>query len=118
VPCDAAELVLLVEDPDAPLPSPIVHLALAGLPISVSAVSEGALNAGSTPYGYGRGSFKQNGYSRPRPVRGHGAHGYFFQLYAVSEPLQLPTSASPRRVVDAMAGKVLCRGRIVGLFER
>ncbi len=118
VPTDAVELVLLVEDPDAPVPSPIFHLAIAGIPASESSIHEGGLNAGAHPYGQGTGTLGRRGYSGPRPVRGHGPHEYVFQLYALSEPLELPLGASPTRIVDAMAGKVVARGRLVGLYER
>lgn len=117
VPEGAAELVLILEDPDAPLPRPVVHLALAGIAPDVAGFAEGDLNAGSR-HGDGRGSFRRVGYAGPRPIRGHGRHRYVFQLYALSEHLRLPPGAPPKAIVTAMKGKVLARGRLTGTYER
>jgi Raf kinase inhibitor-like YbhB/YbcL family protein len=117
VPDDVAELVLIVEDPDAPLPKPVVHLALAGIPPEMTAFAEGDLNEGG-PYGNGRGSFGRSGYGGPRPVPGHGAHRYVFQLYALSRRLGLRPGATPKSIVGAMHAAVLARGRLDGTYER
>jgi Raf kinase inhibitor-like YbhB/YbcL family protein len=117
LPDDAVELVLVVEDPDAPLPRPVVHLALAGIPPELTGFAEGDLNEGG-PYGTGRGSFGRSGYAGPRPVPGHGAHRYVFQLYALSRPLGLPPGARPNSIVGAMNRAVLARGRLDGTYER
>jgi Raf kinase inhibitor-like YbhB/YbcL family protein len=117
LPDDASELVLIVEDPDAPLPRPVVHLALAGIPPELTGLAEGDLNDDG-PYGNGRGSFGRSGYTGPRPVPGHGAHTYVFQLYALSRPLGLPPAAKPSSIVGAMNGAVLARGRLNGTYER
>jgi hypothetical protein len=45
VPEDAAELVLIMQDPDAPLPRPVVHLIATGIPPSSGGLAEGALGA-------------------------------------------------------------------------
>ncbi len=118
VPDSAAELVLVMEDPDVPLPRPVVHLALAGIPPQVSSLDEGALDAGAGPFGTGAGSLRNRGYAGPRPVPGHGPHSYVFQLYAVSEPLGTAPGASPATIVAAMAGRVIVRGRLDGRYER
>lgn len=118
VPACTCELVLLIEDPDAPLKRPIVHLALAAIPASITSFAENALNAGSRPFGAGTASFNRTGYAGPRPIRGHGPHSYVFQLYALSEPLELGPKARPGRIVAAMAGKVIGRGRLDGIYER
>jgi Raf kinase inhibitor-like YbhB/YbcL family protein len=117
VPDDVAELVLIVEDPDAPLPRPVVHLALGGIPPQLTGFAEGDLNEGG-PYGNGRGSFGRSGYVGPRPVPGHGAHRYVFQLYALSRHLGLPPAATPKSIVGAMDTLVLARGRLDGTYER
>lgn len=122
-PPGTAQLLLVVEDPDAPTPKPFVHgvilldPALTGLP-------HGALNAGSPPDGVrllrsGMG----RGYRGPAPVKGHGPHRYVFQLFALAEPLTAgsPTAAldtaKPRDVLAAATG-VLARGRLDGFYER
>jgi Raf kinase inhibitor-like YbhB/YbcL family protein len=117
VPDGVAELVLIVEDPDAPLRRPVVHLALAGIPPELTSFAEGDLNENAR-HGHGRGSFGRSGYAGPRPVPGHGPHRYVFQLYALSRRLDLAPGAKPSSIVAAMNGAVLARGRLAGTYER
>jgi Raf kinase inhibitor-like YbhB/YbcL family protein len=115
LPAGTAELVLLLEDPDAPLPRPVVHL-IAVLPPALPGLDEGALAPGAG-IRFGRGAFGRIGYAGPRPPRGHGPHRYIFSLYALSRPLPagVPDFAA---TLAGMAGNVLARGRLVGMFER
>jgi hypothetical protein len=98
---------------------PVVHLIATGLAPGRPPLAEGALSAGSQDsVCFGTGSFGRIGYQGPRPVPGHGPHRYFFQLFALGEPLAIAPPRTLRMVTDAMAGKVLARGRLIGLFER
>lgn len=112
VPPVARELVLVVEDWDAPSRRPFVHLALAGIQPRSTGVRQGELNE------LGVGSLGRRGWSGPRPIAGHGPHHYVFQLFALDRELGLPGDASPAAIVDAMAGHVVARGRLDGTFER
>lgn len=118
LPEDAVELVLIVEDPDAPLPRPVVH-ALAILP-SARSLPEFALNPDndSTPIRIGQGSFKRRGYAGPRPISGHGPHRYIFQLFALDQPCGLDTTATIKTALAAIDGHVIARGRLTGTYER
>jgi Raf kinase inhibitor-like YbhB/YbcL family protein len=118
VPAETKELVLIIEDPDVPLKRPIVHLSLAGIPQDTSTIPEGALNTGTGSFGTGKGSFDRQGYAGPRPVPGHGPHAYVFQLYALGEAIALDAGAKPEAITNAMAGKVIARGRLDGYYER
>jgi Raf kinase inhibitor-like YbhB/YbcL family protein len=118
VPKDAAELVLLIEDPDVPFPRPIAHLSLSGIPVATTSIPQGGLNAGDQPFGAGIGSFGRAGYAGPRPIPGHGPHSYVFQIFALDSPLTLPPAAKPEEITEAMAGHVLARGRLDGTYER
>jgi Raf kinase inhibitor-like YbhB/YbcL family protein len=106
------ELVLVVEDWDAPLRRPFVHLALAGIHPKSGGVAAGELNE------LGVGTMGRRGWSGPRPIPGHGPHHYVFQLFALDAELGLPADASPAAIGDAMAGHVIARGRLDGTFER
>lgn len=118
VPAGTAELVLIIEDPDAPLPRPVVHAIATGIPPHWQGLPEGALAASAGAIRLGRGSFGRIGYAGPRPVRGHGPHRYVFQLVAVDRPLVLPAPADRAIVLTALAGRALARGQLVGTFER
>ncbi len=119
VPEASAELVLVIEDPDAPLPRPVVHALATGIPPVWQGLPEGAL---SLPAGglirLGRGSFGRRGYAGPRPVRGHGAHRYVFEIIAADRPLLLAERFDLAAVLASLAGHALARGRLVGTFER
>lgn len=118
VPEAAAELVLILEDPDAPLPRPVVHLIAARLSPRWPGLAEGAL---SGPPGqvirFGRGSFGRYGYAGPRPLPGHGPHRYVFQLAALRQPLPSRALTSVDAVLSALKGCVLARGRLTGTYE-
>jgi Raf kinase inhibitor-like YbhB/YbcL family protein len=108
-------LVLITEDPDAPTPEPLTHLIAWDLPADDGEVEEGGFAEGR---GLGRNSFLRPGYLPPDPPPGHGPHRYVFQLFAVDAPLDLHGEPGKGAVVDAMRGRVLARGRLVGTYER
>ncbi len=57
IPAGTAEIVLVTEDPDAPLPRPVVHAVITGIPPAWPGLPEAAMNAGLAPSRLGRGSF-------------------------------------------------------------
>jgi hypothetical protein len=116
VPATAAELVLVVEDADAPLPKPVVHWVLTGIRPTTTGLEEGVPH--DSRMHVERGSFDRIGYFGPRPVRGHGPHRYVFQVFAVDRPLAVGHPCGLRDVVGAMKGHVVARGRLTGTFER
>lgn len=119
LPARAAELALIVQDPDAPLPRPVVHLVAMALPADGTGVPEGALApAGGCAFRFGTGSFGRIGYAGPRPVRGHGRHRYVFQIFAVERALAVPVSPTIEDLVTEIRDTVLARGRLIGVFER
>jgi Raf kinase inhibitor-like YbhB/YbcL family protein len=119
VPAGAAELVLVIEDPDAPLPWPVVHALATGIPPIWQGLPEGALSLTTgSPIRLGRGSFGRTVYAGPRPVRGHGVHRYVFEIIAVDRPLVLAGPADLAAVLTALSGHALAKGRLVGTFER
>jgi Raf kinase inhibitor-like YbhB/YbcL family protein len=112
LPPETAELVLILQDPDAPLPRPAVHM-IARLP-AAPAVAEGMPGI----LGLGRGSFGSLGYHGPRPVPGHGPHRYVFQLFAVDRTMAVADGTRLGTWLAAMTGHVLARGKLTGTFER
>ncbi|AYF74778.1 YbhB/YbcL family Raf kinase inhibitor-like protein [Nocardia yunnanensis] len=123
-PAGTAQLLLIVEDPDAPTNSPFVH-AVAIIDPAVTAVPAGALAAASPGAGVRLlRSTMRTGYLGPEPIKGHGPHRYVFQLFALAEPLPASIAgrdaakAKPRAVMPAVTGPVLARGRLDGFYER
>jgi Raf kinase inhibitor-like YbhB/YbcL family protein len=126
VPSGAVELVLVIEDPDAPLPRPVVHCLVTGIDPRSRGLPEGALDpaddrsAGTPHPGFllGRGSFGRRGYSGPRPVPGHGPHRYVFQVFALDTPSGLGGTVALRRTMEVVEGHVIARGKLTGTYCR
>lgn len=125
VPADAVELALIVDDPDAPTPTPWVHWVVYGLPASLNGLPEGIPPAGKlaqpVPACQGRNSWPSGGtigYRGPAPPPGHGVHHYHFKLYALDAKLELDSGLTKDDVLEAMDGKVLAEAELVGTYER
>ncbi|MFF4231856.1 YbhB/YbcL family Raf kinase inhibitor-like protein [Streptomyces sp. NPDC001820] len=114
VPDGTEELVLLCEDPDAPRGT-FLHWLVTGIAPDSSGVEEGEAPPGGRewPNGFGR-----VGWSGPMPPPGHGPHRYFFRLLAVSEPLTLHGQVSSDSVHQALNGRKLAEGTLVGTYQR
>ncbi|RUL77540.1 YbhB/YbcL family Raf kinase inhibitor-like protein [Dyella choica] len=120
VPDGTAELVLVMEDPDAPLRRPFVHLIAAGIAPDGPQMAEGALDGqrSDTRIILGLTTFGKPGYSGPRALAGHGPHRYVFQLFALKQPSGLAWGARRKGLPGALSGKVIARARLDGYFER
>jgi Raf kinase inhibitor-like YbhB/YbcL family protein len=101
-PAGTQDLVLVVEDPDAPAPQPFCHWLVWGLQPGA-----GQLLEGETPPRVGKNAYGNSEWLLPDPPTGHGVHDYVFQLFAVDLPLTLMPGASRDDVLGAMEGHVL-----------
>ncbi|GEP11046.1 YbhB/YbcL family Raf kinase inhibitor-like protein [Methylobacterium gnaphalii] len=121
LPAGTGSVVLVVEDPDAPVPRPLVHLITWNEGAGDAALPEGDF-AGSGSEGgrhdLGRNSFQRNAWLPPDPPRGHGPHRYLFEVYALDAALHLPPSPGRGDIIDAMKGHVLAKGLLTGTYER
>ncbi|HEY1721869.1 MAG TPA: YbhB/YbcL family Raf kinase inhibitor-like protein [Magnetospirillaceae bacterium] len=119
LPFGTVELVLIMQDPDAPMRRPVVHLLVTGIAPERGSVPEGYLTPEtSRDLRFGRGLFGRLGYAGPRPVRAHGRHRYIFQIFALSRRLDFKVTPDYAAVTKAMTGAVLARGRLIGAYER
>jgi phosphatidylethanolamine-binding protein (PEBP) family uncharacterized protein len=118
--------LLVVEDLDSPLRTPIVH-AVALIDPAVTTLDAGALSARSPGAGVRvLRSFVGRGYRGPGPIPGHGPHRYVFQVFALGSDVGtaglaggMPLDeARPRVVLAAASGPALARGRLTGTYER
>ena len=118
VPAEAKTLVLLCEDPDAPMGT-WVHWVLFNLPASVSALPENVLPAGNALHGARQGvnDFGHLGYGGPAPPPGK-PHRYFFRIYALDGPLSLNSGATAPEIRRAMEGHVVAEGHGMGTYQR
>src|SRR3569623_105913 len=122
VPAATRSLVLIVEDPDAPAPRPLVHAIVAGISPETRQFAEGTIvpdGAGDPVSGdVGRNSYFVEGWLPPDPPSGHGEHDYAFQLFALSDELDLDANPGRGALVAAMAGKVIGLGLLIGTYSR
>ncbi len=113
VPEETRALVLIVEDPDVPVPFLTWTHWLEFDIEPGSTIEEGA--AGTVGVA-GRNSSRALGYRGPCPP--WGTHRYHFRLYALDAPLGLPEGASKRAVRRAMRGRVLAETVLTGIASR
>jgi Raf kinase inhibitor-like YbhB/YbcL family protein len=111
------ELVLIVEDPDAPDrkqgDQPFCHWAVWGL-----AAQRGKLLEGEIPPRVGKNSFGNSEWLLPDPPTGADPHDYVFQLFALDLPLTLMPGANREELVEASRGHVTSVALLTGTYAR
>ncbi len=122
VPAGTRCLALIVEDPDAPSLSPMVHAIVWHIPPDTHRLAEGEIardGAGDTTgRDVGRNSYLAEGWLPPDPPTGHGAHDYVFQLFALDEAVEIGANPGRSDVVRAITGHILAAGMLVGTYSR
>jgi Raf kinase inhibitor-like YbhB/YbcL family protein len=115
LPAGAIELVLVVQDPDAP-DGTFTHWTAWGI---AAAPGGGLAPEGRFPAGLkeGRNSAGKDGWTPPCPPEGDDAHHYEFNLYALAKGLTLEPGASPEAVEAELKG-ALGRGSFTGTYKR
>lgn len=117
IPAEANSLALIVDDPDAPRGT-WVHWIVYNMPASTSGLPENVTEGEPVPGGgtQGNSSWRRPGYGGPCPPSG--THRYFFKLYALDGPLNLPQGATKMAVLRAMEGHILAEGQLMGTYQR
>lgn len=108
----AAELVLLVDDPDAPGEDPFVHWMVAGLDPGSTGIEEGKVPAGAVE---GETDFGDVGYGGPAPPGGE-THRYVFKLIALDAPSGLEEGFSRDDLEGVLDERFLVSAEYAGLF--
>jgi Raf kinase inhibitor-like YbhB/YbcL family protein len=120
LPSGTAEVVLVMEDPDAPLPVTSMHLVATGISPLISGLPAGSLNrdAQSSQVRLGKGLMGRRGYAGPMPPPSHGPHRYVFQIFALDKALRMDIDCDRKLLLREIEGRVLARGRLIGIYER
>ena len=117
-PAGTQSFALVCDDPDAPHGT-FTHWVLYNLPAAARELSpdvrpDFTLSNGARQ---GMNDFGRIGYGGPAPPPGP-AHRYFFKLYALDGVLGLAPGATKQQLLDAMQGRQLAEGRLVGAYGR
>lgn len=110
-PAGSAELVLVVEDPDAAKVA--CHWLVWGL-----SAQRGKLLEGETPPRVGKNAHGNSEWLLPAPPAGDEPHDFVFQLFALDQPLALMPGASREDLVEAMTGHVSAVALLTGTYAR
>jgi Raf kinase inhibitor-like YbhB/YbcL family protein len=109
VPEGAKSLVLIVDDPDAPMTT-WVHWVLFNIPV-VGKIEEDSILGEQ-----GLNDFGRKDYGGPCPPSG--THRYFFKIYALDARLDLRGDAGKKDVEKAMEGRILSKAELIGLYKK
>ncbi|MBW2987471.1 YbhB/YbcL family Raf kinase inhibitor-like protein [Candidatus Woesearchaeota archaeon] len=111
VPAEAKSLVLIMDDPDAPMGT-WDHWVVFNIPVSVTKIDKGTEPEGVA----GTNSWKKTGYGGPCPPSG--THRYFFKLYALDEMLDLSEGATKAEVQKAMDNHIIEEAQLMGKYSK
>jgi len=111
IPANARSLVLIVDDPDAPM-GLWTHWLVWNLPAETTSIPEGKLPPKTME---GKNSFGNVRYDGPAPPSG--THRYFFHLYALDTTLSLSSGSSRAALLAAMEGHVVGAGETFGVYS-
>jgi len=117
----ATQLVLLVEDADAPTPQPFVHAIAVGLEPADGALPEGALSEDDhrgVRLVAGRNSYLRAGWLPPDPPPGHGTHRYAFQLFALAAGADFGDTPGRDEVLEVLRERAIASGCLIGTYAR
>ena len=113
------EIVLIMDDPDAPVGT-WTHWIVYGIAPEKTSFPENvekAAIAKSIGALQGVTSFKRPGYGGPCPPPGP-THRYFFKLYALDKKTGLPAGATLTQVETAIKGRILAEATLMGTYSR
>ncbi len=102
-------LALIMDDPDA-VSGTFVHWVVFDMPI-ISEIKENSI-----PGKRGNNSAGMKKYYGPCPPSG--THRYFFKIYALDTVLNLNEGLTKARLEQEMAGHVLDKAELIGLYKR
>lgn len=109
IPEEAESLVLIVDDPDAPMKT-FTHWIVWNIE-PVAKIEEDSI-----PGVEGINDFKKIGYGGPCPSSG--THRYFFRVYALDKQLDLKAGAGRKELENEMIGHIIAEGELMGKYSK
>ena len=109
IPEEAESLVLIMDDPDAPMKT-FTHWIV----WNIGPVAK--IDEDSIPGIEGINDLRKIGYGGPCPPSG--THRYFFRIYALDKHLELKEGASRKELENEMIGHIIAEGELMGKFSK
>lgn len=114
VPKNTEELILIVDDPDAPIKESWVHWVLYNLPSNINKIDKNNLPINTKE---GINDFGNIGWGGPCPPKGQ-AHRYFFKLYAINKKLDIQDKQTRAMIDYQMKDNIIECAELVGLYKK
>ena len=111
-PANAKSLVLIVDDPDAPV-GLFTHWLVWNIDPKTTEIPEKGVPKGAVE---GTNDYPNLGYGGPQPPSG--THRYYFKIFALDQTLDLRSGAKRRELDKAMRGHVVAQGQLMGRYTR
>ena len=112
VPEDTKSLVLIVDDPDAPMKT-WVHWTIWNIDAKTTQILQNSCPKGAVE---GITSFGRTGYGGPCPPSG--THRYFFKLFALDKMLDLSPNSYVRDIESVIEGHIIQKAELIGLYKK
>ncbi len=110
-PAAAKSLLLIVDDPDAPV-GLFTHWLVWNISPQTTEIAENSVPKGAVQ---GTNDFPGSSYDGPQPPSG--THRYYFKVFALDRMLDLKPGAKRREVDAAMRGHVIGQGELMGHYS-
>jgi Raf kinase inhibitor-like YbhB/YbcL family protein len=111
-PKEAKSLVLIVDDPDAPVGT-WDHWLVWNIDPKTEEINENSVPEKAV---LGTNDFGKLPYGGPCPPSG--SHRYFFKIYALDTILELPQGVKKEALVKAMENRILDQSELIGRYSR
>ncbi|MGB9927041.1 MAG: YbhB/YbcL family Raf kinase inhibitor-like protein [Methanosarcina sp.] len=109
IPEEAESLVLIMDDPDAPMKT-FTHWIVWNIE-PVAKIEEDSI-----PGIEGLNDFRKIGYGGPCPPSG--THRYFFRVYALDRQIELKAGAGRKELESEMIGHIVAEGELMGKVSK
>src|ERR1041385_5652283 len=110
-PSDAKSLLLIMDDPDAPV-GLFTHWLVWNIDPKTTEIAEKSVPKGAVQ---GTNDYPGRGYDGPQPPSG--THRYYFRIIALDKKLDLPSGAKRKELDKAMSGHVIAQGEYMGRYS-
>jgi len=112
VPADTKSLLLIVDDPDAPMKT-WIHWTIWNIDPKTTEIGENSCPKDAIE---GINSSNNMGYDSPCPPSG--THRYFFKLFALDKMLDLGPNSYIKDIEKAIEGHIIQKAEIIGLYKK